>query len=249
MSARGLRLRNGARELTLSTDAIGLVCIGKMALQGAVVQPTGVATLDTPGRVGGYSRYRINSPTPIVVALDLPLGRRVGVISVTQVSNGVWDAVCYCGSTPDANNIDTAQSQLDVWAFAASTKYGTRGVLLRNPATGQVAYDLSQPYPLFPRGSGISTGTPQSIVSVSRPVVMGAPADDFSSHGLAPGTNNTFLFTQLLGTWTRTDASTLSSGTVVIQRYQYNATEARDGSNGDTYNRCAYFILEGAQLP
>jgi len=244
-----MRLRNGARELTLSTDAIGLVCIGKMALQGAVVQPTGVATLDIPGRVGGYARYRINSPTPIVVALDLPIGRRVGVISVVQVSTGVWEATCYCGSTPDANDMDTVQYQLDVWAFAAATKYGTRGVLLRNPATMQVTYDLSQPYPLFPRGSGVNTGLPQEIVSVTRPVVMGAPADDFSSHGLAPSTNNTFLFTQLLGAWTRTSATTLSSGTIVSQRYQYNATEARDGSNGDTYNRCAYFILEGALLP
>lgn len=249
MSTRGLRLRNGAMELTLSTDAIGLVCVGKMVLQGSVVQPTGTATLDTPGRVAGYSKYRINSPSPIVVALDLPVNRRVGVISVVQVGTGVWEATCYCGDTPDSNNIDTVQYQVDVWAFAASTKYGTRGLLLRNPATGQVAYDLSQPYPLFPRASGVNLGSPQTILALSRPVVIGAPADDFSAHGLASGTNNTYIFTWVLGTWLRTGGTSLTSANIIRQRYQYNATEPREGSNGDIYNKCAYFLIEGAALP
>jgi len=248
MSAQGLRLRNGALELTLSTDAVGLVCIGKMTLQGSVVQPSGTATLDTPGRVAGYSKYRINSPTPIVVAIDLPESRRAGVISVLQVSTGVWEATCYCGDTPDANNIDTVQYQIAVWAFAVSTKYGARGTLLRNPATGQVAYDLSQPYPLFPRAAGVNLASPQTIASLTRPVILGAPADDFSAHGLASGTNNTYIFTYVLGTWRRT-GGTLTSENIIRQRYQYNATEPRDGSNGDIYNRCAYFLIEGALLP
>lgn len=249
MSARGLRLRNGAQQLTFSTDAIGLVCIGKMTLQGSVVQPSGTATLDSPGRVGGYSKYRISSATPIVVAIDLPANRNVGVISVVSLGGNVWEATCYCGSNPDANNIDTQQYQIDVWAFARATKYGTRGVLLRNPATGQVAYDLSQPYPFFPRGSGVYSGTAQTLPTLTRPVIVGAPADDFSSHGLASGTNNTYLYTKLQGIWLRTTSNTLSSARITYQRYQYNATEPRDGTNGDTYNSCAYFLIEGALLP
>ena len=243
-----MRLRNGAQELTLSTDAVGLVCIGKMSLQGVVVQASGSATADNPGRMGGYSRYRISSSTPIIVAIDLPLGRHVGIISVIQVAAGVWEATCFCGNNPDINGIDANQYQIDVWAFAAATRYGTRGVLLRNLSTHQTAYDLSHPYPLFPRGSGVSTGPAQNIVTVSRPVVMGVPADDFSSHGQGAGANS-WVFTQLRGAWTRTAATTLTSGTIVTQRYQYNSTEPRDGSNGDIYSKCSYFILEGAQLP
>lgn len=251
MSARGLRLRNaGPRELTLSTDAVGLVCIGKMTLQGAVVQPTGNATSDTPGRTGGYSKYRISSATPIIVAIDLPAGRSVGVIRVVQVSTGLWEATCYCGSNPDSNNIDTVQYQVDVWAFAASTKYGVRGALLRNPATGQVAYDLSQPYPFFPRAGGVITaGVAQTVMALSRPVIVGAPADDYSNHGLASGTNNTYIYTKLQGVWQRSSSNSLLITRTTYQQYQYNATEPRDGSNGDLYNTCAYFLIEGALLP
>lgn len=248
MSARGLRLRNNGQELTISTDALGLTCIGKMSLQGSVVQASGSATQDNPGRLAGYSRYRINSTTPVIVAVDLPLNRHVGVISVLQVSSGVWEATCFCGDGPDGNGIDANQYQVDVWAFALSTRYGTRGCLLRSTATGQVAYDLSQPYPLFPRGSGTNTGTPQAIVSLSRPVVMGVPADDFSSHTSGTGAN-TWVFIQLRGAWQRTAATTLTSLVLVSQRYQYNAVEPRGESNGDLYNKCAYFILEGALLP
>lgn len=248
MSGHGLRLRNTGKELTISTDAIGLVCIGKMQPYGAVVQPSGVATSDDPGRMGGYSKYRITSSTPVIVAIDLPLNMNVGVFSVVQVSAGIWEATCYCGANPDVNGIDTTQRAIDVWAFAAAGKTGARGVLLRSPS-GTIAYDLSHPYPLFPRGSGTNKGPEQAIAAVSRPVVLGAPADDPSEHGLLGGTANVWKFTRRRGVWTRTGAATLKSGVVTIQQYQYFSTDPRGDSNGDIYASTPYFILEGAQLP
>lgn len=248
MSGSGLRLRNAGRELTISTDAIGLVCIGKMQPFGAVVQPSGLATSDDPGRLGGYSIYRIVSNSPIIVAIDLPLNMHVGVFSVVQVSAGVWEATCYCGADPDANGIDTTQRAIDVWAFATVGKTGTRGALLRSPSSA-IAYDLSHPYLLFPRGSGIYKGQPQTIVAVSRPVVLGAPSYDSSDHGQLGGTSQGWKFSWRRGVWTRTGAAVLGSALVTIQHYQYFSTEPRDGANGDIYASTPYFILEGAQLP
>lgn len=245
---QGLRLRNEARELTISTDAQGLVCIGKMTAYGGVMQDIGSPTSDYPGKVAGYSKYRISFPTPILVAIDLPLGFRVSIISVVQVSPGVWEATCHCsGSDADAYGFST-QYPIDCWAYAVSSRYGVQGMLLRNPATGAIAYDLSQPYPLFPRGSGTHTGTTQAIVLLSRPVVLGVPLDDPSYHSRLTGQNQ-YKFQSLRGAWMRRDSATLDTMLVTTRYYQYFATEPRDGSDGDIYNNASYFLIEGALLP
>lgn len=243
----GLSIKNPSSQLVLSSEAKGLTCIGKATLYGAVVQPTGSATASSPGRKTGYSVYRINHSGPIVVALDLPLNKRVGVMSVTEPVAGTWEITCHCGDTPDAYLIDAVEYQLDVWVFGfISTVYGAYGLAIYDSA-GSLTHDLSRPNMLFPRAYIPPTLTTNSTIpSLTRPVVLGSDGTNVTYDSFISG--STYSVTKYRGGWKRTSATNLTKGNYCTQRYQYLDIEPQGLGDGDVY-KASCFILEGSTLP
>lgn len=244
-----LKVTNPSQELVLSSDAKGLYCIGKAVLQ-TLVQPTGTASGAIPGRVAGYSKYRISWPTPVVFAVDLPLNKRVGITNVTQPSVGVWEVTCYCGDTADSYGFDSNQYQLDVWAYGLPQTPMTGMVFqILNQYDGSVSYDLTRPNPLFPRAyaNPAARGSGMTIPSLSRPVVLGCPTttsagDNFMS-------TNHYSFDSTRSMWRRTSTTTVVEETVWLQRYEYNATQPNGNGAGYEPHSSPCFIIEGATLP
>ena len=243
-----MRFRNPGQDLVLSGDAKGLTCIGRAALQGSVVQPSGNATGVSPGRRWGYSTYRIAHDGPVIWAVDMPLNSSVGIISSAEVAPGIWEVVCYCGSSPDAYQFDAVQSTLAVWAFGfVSTLYdgGIRAAFYNVDTS--LAYDLSRPNPLFPVASGISDGTAyMQIPALTRPVVMGCPTSD-PSYDPSAGPNR-WRAEFYRGMWRRTSSTEIVEVMVSKQRWEYAAIEPIGVATG-SISPTTYLILEGMLLP
>jgi len=245
MSAH-LRIRNGARELVVTSEGRLPYCLG-MATPQPVVQPAGDVRNAFPGRVAGYQDYRVYHPGPILVAFDLPLGRNVGIVSLTSPAAGIWDIRAYCGASPDAFGFDT-QYALDVWAFALpGATPASKGLVLRDPISQVIAADFGQHSPLFPRGSGVTGGTATRVnfPLLQRPVGIGMPNfwSISESAGSKPGI---FDHEERRSNWRRTSATELTVTNNVMQRYTMPA--------GDAYqdvldSEGAIFIIEGANLP
>lgn len=243
----GLRVTNPGAELVISSDAKGLVCIGRAVLQGAVLQPAGSATTTYPGRIWGGSTYRIAWPGPIIAAIDLPLNKRVGIMSVTQPSAGVWDIQCHCGDAIDGYGFD-AQTAVDVWAFGLPSAPAAGVKMAIWSANGALAYDLSRPAQLWPRGYALSTGSALTIPALIRPVVMGCPSSWFVwSDGAL--TIKRYAVQGYRKTWKRTASTSMVEAQVTRQRYEYSATEPRDLNEDSGTQSVSCFILEGSSLP
>ncbi len=244
----GIKIINPSNELVISSDGMGLYCIGKAVLQGSVVQASGTATADTPGRVSGYSVYRISHPGQIIVAIDLPLNKHVGIKSVTQPSTGVWEITCWCGSSPDAYAIDGTQVAIDVWAFGLPQSAGSTWGMNIYKADGSIAYDLTRSNPLFPRAYVVGNGAGGNVTipSLTRPVIMGCPTSDPSSITLV--STNTWARLYQRGIWQRTSSTNIVDGVVTTQRFQFFSPEDMSTNDGGVYTAPA-FILEGSTLP
>lgn len=167
--SRGFILRNQHGELVVHRDSLGTQCIGRAAFT-QLVQPS--STLGG-SRVAGYSSYRFASDRPILWAFDLPVGRRVGVVS-TGYANGINTIGVYCGANPDVQGFDQ-QFAVDVWAFstlAPDTVGAGRGLRLRN-SSGVLSHDFSVPNITLPLAAGDLT-TPAQLPAIVRPVAIGS---------------------------------------------------------------------------
>lgn len=233
-------------DLVVSSDAHGLYCVGKAALQGSVVQASGSATAGNPGRTWGYSTYRIAHAGPIIAAIDLPLNKRVGIISVTQPLAGTWDILCYCGDTADSYGFDTVQYAIDVWAFGTAQTALDSSIFRIWDSSGNLSHDFSRPNLLFPRAYVLSTGTGVTIPSLTRPVALGTPTSN-QSFDQSVGTNHwAALYTRQM--WLRTSSTAMNESVVSKQRWEYNAVDPFGYADGDIYNTPC-FILEGTTFP
>lgn len=243
----GLSIKNPSSQLVLDSNAKGLTCIGKATPYGAVVQTTGSATAASPGRRTGYSVYRINHSGDIIVATDLPLNKRVGIISITQPVAGTWEITCHCGDTPDADDFDTVEYALDVWAFGfIGAIAGSYGLALYD-STGALSHDLSRPNMLFPRSYVPPSLTVNSTIpSLTKPVAVGANWTNLISDNFVSG--NTYSVETYRGSWKRTASTTLTSPQYRYQQYRYLDVEPRGLNDGDVYP-ASCFILEGSTLP
>jgi hypothetical protein len=241
-----LRIRNDARELVVTSEGRLPYCLGK-AVPQPLVQPTGDVRNAAPGRVAGYQDYRVYHPGPILVAFDLPLGRKVGIVSLTNPSSGIWDIRAYCGAAPDSFGFDT-QYALDVWAFALpGATPSPHGLILRDPNSGVIAADFGQHSPLFPRGSGVTGGnvTRVSIPALQRPVGIGMPSF-WSISESESSKPDLFDHEERRSFWRRTSGTELGTTSSVVQRYTMPAGDPhQDGIDGES----TIFIIEGANLP
>lgn len=241
-----IRISNqNSGELVLSDQGKGLYCIGKCALQ-TLVQPGGSATAGRPGRTYGYSIYRIFHPLPVVFAVDLPNGKNVSIMEVTEVAAGVWDAVVYCGDSPDGYGFDTVQYAVDVWAYSYPTGILDPNIGYIKDANNGVAYDFSRPNLLFPRFRGMTNGyNAVGISALNRPVVMGLPTSYTFGDEALPA--NRWAFASYVNVWRRS-GNTLAEVSITKQRWEYSNIEPINDSNSGAANT-SFFIIEGDQLP
>lgn len=243
-----LKLTNPSNELVISSDAYGIYCIGKAALQ-TLVQPTaGSPTGPAPGKKGGYSVYRISWPTPVLFAVDLPLNKRAGILSITQPSAGVWEITCYCGDGVDAYGFDANQYALDVWAYGVPQSPQTGMVFQVFRKDGTLAYDLTKPNPLFPRAYAVAAarGSGITIPSLSRPVIMGCPTSNFADSSFM--STNHWNYTVNHSVWRRDSATTVKEDVATLQRYEYSSVDPVGSSTDDAF-ATPCFIIEGTTLP
>lgn len=243
-----LKLSNPANELVISNEAFGLNCIGRAVLQ-QLVQPTGGSpTAGAPGKQGGYSTYRINWPGPVLFAVDLPLNRRVGILSVTQPAPGVWEIQCYCGAGADSYGFDATQYALDVWAYGVPQSPATGMVFQIFKPDGTLAYDLTKPNPLFPRAFAVGPGRGAGITipGLQRPVIIGCPTSYFRDD-ISVGSKRWALESSR-SMWRRDSATTVREDVAMLQRYEYSATDPNGGSGNEVFDTPC-FIIEGATLP
>lgn len=164
--SQGFLLRNQHGELVVHRESRGTQCIGRATITG-IVQPWSEAD---GSRNAGYSTHAFTSSQPILWAIDLPVGRRVGVVS-TGYANGVYRLGVYCGANPDSAGFDQ-QFAVDVWAFATLTSAGgARGLRLRN-GDGVITHDFSMPNITFPLAAG-DLQTAAQLPALGRPVAIG----------------------------------------------------------------------------
>lgn len=242
----GLKIVNPGDELVLSSEARGLHCIGKAVLQGSVVQPTGVATDSTPGRVSGYSLYRISHPGSIVVAIDLPLGYYVAIESVTDVGGGVWEIRAQCGNSLDADAFISTQVEVAVWAYGLPQTAPSGWGMAIFDAAGVVAWDLTKPNPLFARGYIGGAGSAFTLPSLTRPVLIGQQSS-YSILDQPAGGSVRSVWTRWMS-FNRGSSTALSTILIAQQRYRYNSPDpvvTDDVTNEPTSS----FIVEGSTLP
>ena len=244
-----LKVINPSNELVFDSNANGLYCVGKCTLQSLVQPNSNSATGPAPGKIAGYSTYRISWSGPVIFAIDLPLNKRVGILSVTQPSTGVWEVKCYCGDTQDAYLFDATQYQLDVWAYGLPTSASTGQVFQIFKTDGTIAYDLTKPNLLFPRAyqEAAARGSGITIPSLTRPVIIGCP-NSTDSQDINISTNH-WAFYSNKSMWRRTSSTAVVEETVMLQRYEYSATDPNEGAAGTDTFVTRSFILEGSTLP
>jgi hypothetical protein len=243
----GLKITNPGNELVLSSDAKGLYCLGK-GVQQSLTQPSGNAIGANPGRICGRGVYRFTGhPGPLMLAVDLPAGKNVGLVGVVSAGTNTWDAYVYCGdpTTADAYGFEQ-QSAVDVWAFGIPAAPSAESYGLRIwDASGNLSWDLTR-QPLFAAGYlGGAPGTPRTLPSLSRPVMVGGHFNDQQFDANQGG--NTWWLQRYVGTVQR-NGTTLSCGHRIRQQWQYFNIEAQFGNEGDDYDLSAFFI-EGNLLP
>lgn len=160
-----LRISNLKQELVVHNESRGTECIGKATLL-RVVQPS------TSGgvRTAGYSTHTFTSTKPVLWAVDLPLGKRVGIVG-TGYKSGVYTIGAYCGGNPDFSGFDQ-QYAIDIWAFSTISAASSRfGLLLRN-SDGAIAHDFAAPNITFPVAAG-NLSSAAYLPATGRPVAIG----------------------------------------------------------------------------
>ena len=160
-----LKISNLKQELVVHNESRGTECIGKATLS-RVVQPS----ISGGVRTAGYSTYTFTSTKPVLWAVDLPLGKRVGIVG-TGYKNGVYTIGAYCGGNPDFSGFDQ-QYTIDIWAFSTISAASSRfGLLLRN-SDGAIAHDFAAPNITFPVAAG-NLSSAAYLPATGRPVAIG----------------------------------------------------------------------------
>jgi hypothetical protein len=183
-----------------------------------------------------------------VIALDLPLNKKVSVLSVTSVGAGQWDVKVHCGDTPDIRNIDQVEYQLDIWGYGLAPTIAGRYGLAIFDKTGALAWDLTRDNPLFARSfHSLDDSSVQAIPPLTRPVAVGLPSTDYITDEFV--SINRWAVRRSMGALNRTDATTIRGAIFTAQRYEYsNPGEPIEHAQGTSYP-ANVFIVEGANLP
>ena len=235
----GLSISNPTGELVVSSEARGANCIGKFALKGSVVQFTGNATTGDCG----YSTYTLAGPQDILIAMDLPANRRVGILAATWTA-GVHEIIVHCGDTPDSVSGFDHQYALDVWGFAAPTSPPTNYGLAMWDAAGNLTHDFGYSVPLFPVAfADPYTFGPQTIPTLTRPVLVGVNHNWQVDAVYRPGPD---AYDNTYSAWCykRGPTNVLSQDKAVIRHFRDAGSDA-----GAVIAKCPCFIIEGNLLP
>lgn len=243
-----LRISNQNSELVLSDQGKGLFCLGRAQLQ-TTVQVSGGATSQSPGRQSGYSVYRVWCDQPVLFAIELHNNLNIGILSVTQVTSGVWDAMIYCGGGGvDGYGFDNTQYEPNVWAYTFPTDLTYPNMGYIKAADGNVSYDFSKPNLLFPIHRGVcdSPGQNLYIPSIERPVIIGTPTR-FLFGDNSTGSVNRWAFNHTRYMWHRTD-NRLTEAPTTRQRYEYSS-DTPISLSGSAESPTPFFIIDGALLP
>ena len=246
MSIR-LRINNGSQELVVSSEGRLPYCIGKAALH-SIVQPAGRVPSAEPGRVAGYSIYRILHTGPILVAFDMPIGRHVGINRVTSPNPGVWEIEAYCGENPDEYGFDT-QYPVDIWIFGFSkSRASPLGLVLHDENDGSISADFTQDSPLFPRafGDGFAAKNGISIPEMRRPVGIGMPGYAAILNTRERWSIYTMLHIEIFSYWHRVSETLIKVGNKTAIRCMLDMEE---DSKSIFDGPGPLFIIEGANLP
>lgn len=161
------RVRNTAGDLVVDSDTLGTECIGKASFS-RIMQPY----KEFSARQSGWSNYTFASDRPVLWAMDMPPGRRVGILG-TAYRNGIHTVAAYCGAHPDREGFDV-QEPVDIWAFSTllDSQPSPFGLILRHSVTGRLTHDFGRPNVTFPIGSGDLNSLVQ-LPAVGRPVAIG----------------------------------------------------------------------------
>lgn len=247
--AYGLQIENPSGQLVISSEALGLFCYGKFSAYSSV-GVSGTATSSAPGRQAGYQTYRLTTGNsdPIIIAMDLPSGVKVGIRSVTYIGSGVWELEAHSGDTADSDGFDTNEFYTDFWAYKSysSSLSGSYGLALYD-SSGTLTFDSNQGVPLMARdyvaGTG-GLGSNFTISSLTKPAIIGyTPTNDtFVQH---PGAN-TWNVIRRRGCWVRS-GTTVTKTTYTDQQYRVFGPDAPDSEDG-IFDQPG-FTVEGAHLP
>lgn len=159
-------LYNPSGELVMHSNSRSTHCIGKTT-HVSTTQPYAEGT----GRRSGFSTHTFTTSSPVLWAIDTPVGYRVGIVR-SGFSGGVYTLEVYCGANPDANGFDT-QYAVDVWAFSTDLGAPSDFGLQMFDASGVMTHDLVKPNISFPVGASYN-GNPTTISgAIARPVAVG----------------------------------------------------------------------------
>jgi hypothetical protein len=162
----GFEFYNPAGELVLHSNSKSTQCIGRTTYV-STTPPYNEGTV----RRSGYSTHTFATNSPVLWAIELPVGYRVGIVR-SNYSGGVYTLEVYCGANPDGNGFDT-QYPIHVWAFStdlgAPSSYG----LQIFDTNGVMTHDLAKPNISFPLNASYDGSSVTLNSAVTNPVVIG----------------------------------------------------------------------------
>lgn len=236
-------------EMTFSSEGKGLYCVAKGVYLGTT--PVNGTSNTTPGRNTGYSTYRIpHAGANLLIAIDLPNNRRVGIISTTRnVAPNSWDIKVHCGTTPDADDFDTVEFPVDVWGYDVvpnGPPYGDWGGAVW-AEDGTLAWDFSRPNVLWPRALvNMSYTDTVAIPALTRPVMLGFPCTDVTYDSTV--STNTQRVQNRRGAWYRS-GNFVTDRQYTVHQHRYFAPEPTGLPTEGDVVRSYGVLLEGALLP
>lgn len=238
-----LRVHNTAGDLVVDSDTLGTECIGKASFS-RIVQSDQEAHF----RQSGWSTYTFASERPVLWALDMPVGRRVGIID-TYYQNGVYTVAAYCGANPDRYGFDV-QEQVDIWAFSTilDSKPSPFGLILRHSVTGRLTHDFGRPNVTFPIGGGDLNSYVQ-LPAVGRPVAIGNSPFyhvSFSAYDL-DDPHSGYVKTDTRNFLTRYGNNTVAYSSGTTHRSSYEKGPLPEDTTFTVAS--PFFIIDGTFLP
>lgn len=248
----GLQIFNGGNELVVSTSAKLLSFVAKNTHESIVAAWSIVGTNTT--YIAGYvtSLIRVPPNTPFILAMDLPYGKFVGILSCvyigTEGANNLFRITAYCG---DGTTM-SAQSPLDIWAFGYQPNTYTNYGLTLHDTNGALAADFLRPHPLFPKFIGTWPKGYQTsnlgIPSLARPIIFGMPAyyrGESIYHPNDPGALFTYIKAQKM--WALLSGPSISCGEVTLKQEDTNEEPTDDVAMIDGPSNGV--VMEGVWLP